>query len=437
MYNLKKKDEGIALITLIVTIIVLLILVGISIVMIVRDNGILKNELNAKDKTEISVVEELANLEYTSIYMDDTTKGQEEIMNEVVSKLSEEGYYIKSVSSNVITLDDINLKIDEKVIENLNFYINETKKIVISMNNSSSNIINYVLINGKYHKIEIQKNGNSDKLVVNKEETNLLPSDNTQEPITLTPSENLSGLITINGDEINTIPQKISITDGMELIISAKNIISTNGYLTLSCGSSRNYNINIEKLNIKLLDETVATKSNVSAAENTEILLGSEHFFVLENNDGQIKAISKYNLSKSINNIQMTDSLEDYRSNMNTSYWKGDDNTFKEGYGKKEGESYAYVYDKNHSSYNVIENYVKYLNSQIKNKIIGYAPSYELMYKQNISIRASGYDYWLGSAWGAYNDSRVRMIFKNGNFDQYYKNNNLCGTRPVIQFELE
>ena len=49
----KKENEGITLIALVVTIIVLLILAGISIAMLTGENGILKRAREAKEETKI------------------------------------------------------------------------------------------------------------------------------------------------------------------------------------------------------------------------------------------------------------------------------------------------------------------------------------------------------------------------------------------------
>ena len=57
-----KKNKGITLIALIVTIIVLLILAGISISMLTGQNGILKRAAEAKEKTKQSQAEELSAL---------------------------------------------------------------------------------------------------------------------------------------------------------------------------------------------------------------------------------------------------------------------------------------------------------------------------------------------------------------------------------------
>ena len=50
----RTNEKGITLIALVLTIIVLLILVGVSISMLTGDNGILGQATNAKEQTEIS-----------------------------------------------------------------------------------------------------------------------------------------------------------------------------------------------------------------------------------------------------------------------------------------------------------------------------------------------------------------------------------------------
>ena len=57
-FNQKNKEKGITLIALVVTIIVLLILAGVTISMLTGDNGILKRANEAKKKTEIATEEE-------------------------------------------------------------------------------------------------------------------------------------------------------------------------------------------------------------------------------------------------------------------------------------------------------------------------------------------------------------------------------------------
>ena len=56
------NNKGITLIALVITIIVLLILAGVSIAMLTGDNGILNQATNAKDETVVGEVEEACKL---------------------------------------------------------------------------------------------------------------------------------------------------------------------------------------------------------------------------------------------------------------------------------------------------------------------------------------------------------------------------------------
>ena len=58
-----RENKGITLIALVVTIIVLLILAGVSIAMLTGEGGILQNAREAKDKTERADIIEQAQLE--------------------------------------------------------------------------------------------------------------------------------------------------------------------------------------------------------------------------------------------------------------------------------------------------------------------------------------------------------------------------------------
>ena len=61
------KNRGITLIALIITIIVLLILAGVTIAMIMGDNGILNQATNASERTKVSTEQEQVELAYTGV----------------------------------------------------------------------------------------------------------------------------------------------------------------------------------------------------------------------------------------------------------------------------------------------------------------------------------------------------------------------------------
>ena len=66
MKEIKKQTKGITLIALVITIIVLLILAGVSIAMLTGDNGILTQAQNAKERTEEAGAIEKVELAVTS-----------------------------------------------------------------------------------------------------------------------------------------------------------------------------------------------------------------------------------------------------------------------------------------------------------------------------------------------------------------------------------
>ena len=99
--EIMKKQKGITLIALVVTIIVLLILAGVTLVNIMGDDGIIKNAADAKEKTEIGREKEIVELSYTKADANgDVTK---ETLEEEVKKYDdntkvytdEEDYYIE------------------------------------------------------------------------------------------------------------------------------------------------------------------------------------------------------------------------------------------------------------------------------------------------------------------------------------------------------
>ena len=87
----KNKNSGITLIALVITIIVLLILAGISIMMLSGNNGILKRAGEAKEKTVIGQEQEFVNLAHTSAYVNQNSQNRHEFLQEELDKLAGEG----------------------------------------------------------------------------------------------------------------------------------------------------------------------------------------------------------------------------------------------------------------------------------------------------------------------------------------------------------
>ena len=88
-----KNKRGITLIALIITVIVLLILAGVSINAIVGDNGVIKNAMDANIKNSVAVLEEFLQEKYVENY-DEISKYESKV--EGLSNLYSEYFYIPS-----------------------------------------------------------------------------------------------------------------------------------------------------------------------------------------------------------------------------------------------------------------------------------------------------------------------------------------------------
>lgn len=79
------ENRGITLIALIVTIIVLLLLAGVTIATLTGDNGILSQAQNASEVSDIAEVEELLQLEYANLVIDKLAYNEEISLDQAIS----------------------------------------------------------------------------------------------------------------------------------------------------------------------------------------------------------------------------------------------------------------------------------------------------------------------------------------------------------------
>ena len=117
MKNKLKERKGITLIALVITIIVLLILAGVSIAMLTGDNGILTQANNAKKETEVKGLKEEVNLMMQKRKIDEST-GQKVALkedlekeisgNKVIEEIEgiAEAYYITKDNQTVTVYED-------------------------------------------------------------------------------------------------------------------------------------------------------------------------------------------------------------------------------------------------------------------------------------------------------------------------------------------
>ena len=143
MYNLQKKQGGITLIALVITIVVLLILAAVTISALSGDNGILSRASDAKNKNEEAGVRENIALAYTSAlaggYSGDTNSFENRFKSELEKyygagkatvDVDGEGYIVSIDGKGTYTVDkngDIEKAIDAKYIPTITYIVGSTQ----------------------------------------------------------------------------------------------------------------------------------------------------------------------------------------------------------------------------------------------------------------------------------------------------------------------
>ena len=92
--EIKQKQQGITLIALAVTIIVMLILAGVTMAALTSENGIINQASKVKETSKVAKTEEEARLEYSNLIVEKQMEGHGEVteLSDVIGKLEENGY---------------------------------------------------------------------------------------------------------------------------------------------------------------------------------------------------------------------------------------------------------------------------------------------------------------------------------------------------------
>jgi Tfp pilus assembly protein PilE len=138
---MKSKKNGITLIALIITIIVLLILAGVTISALIGENGVLTRAQNASDETKISSVQEEIELAWTGR----VTAYYEGIANG--SKLTKESYFSEEEMSKELAEGTISDYSYEEADTTFVYTMNSTgEKYGVSIDNGGKVSISEVYI---------------------------------------------------------------------------------------------------------------------------------------------------------------------------------------------------------------------------------------------------------------------------------------------------
>ena len=103
-----RENKAITLIALVITIVILLILGGVTISVALRNGGIFDTTKTAKTDLKISSVEEEINVELAELFVEDL--GSATSQSKLIAELNKKGYIIKSLSSSPETLKDVLIK---------------------------------------------------------------------------------------------------------------------------------------------------------------------------------------------------------------------------------------------------------------------------------------------------------------------------------------
>ena len=207
-----RKSKGITLIALVITIIVLLILAGVTISMLTGENGILKQATNAKTKTDKAKVDELIKLAIMGSYNDE---GKVDLSS-VKAELDKNGI------TGVLQEDSLKVTTDDKI-----YTIDNTGKVDELNTSSSENAITQVVSVGDYVTYNPTKTDAEGKQNVDSSKTTYVS------PVGTVPTTSGEKITHGNGNSEQTFTAKDSIKwrvlnvndDGVELI--SENAIKT------------------------------------------------------------------------------------------------------------------------------------------------------------------------------------------------------------------
>ena len=129
MNEILRKKQGITLIALVITIIVLLILAGVTMATLIGDNGLLIKTNDVKKETNEETIKERISLAVqASIIESQETVEKEKLENELKNEFGEENFTLLAVGEGyLVIVDNVQYKIDK------NGTVGEGKKIVESI----------------------------------------------------------------------------------------------------------------------------------------------------------------------------------------------------------------------------------------------------------------------------------------------------------------
>ena len=200
---MKRNEKAITLVALVVTIVVLLILAGITIVYVFGDNGVFGQASQGKVKTELAKIEEQASIIYADKFIAKQAGQIDSISNsDIIEELINNGYQIETRTAGEGSITGISVTPTTVTIDK-----NETATIKVSLERPEDGNIYYAVVDGKYYKI----NFINSQLTIEKEATT--PEGSAEEPKNIEIETGYDTTIVTNA-QINQTEKTIEITSG-------------------------------------------------------------------------------------------------------------------------------------------------------------------------------------------------------------------------------
>lgn len=152
------KNKGITLIALVITIIVLLILAGISIQMLIGDNSILQRAGEAREKTEYGEIKDIFAMSYADAVADKYVAGNSGVLAKLISNLRANGCTVVEGNTGTGETDKVRAITLKGVTENTTkIRTSKTKDIEVELTENTEPVTGdksyYIKTNGKYYEI--------------------------------------------------------------------------------------------------------------------------------------------------------------------------------------------------------------------------------------------------------------------------------------------
>lgn len=287
-----RKTKGITLIALVITIVILLILSGITIVSLTGENGILKRAQVAKDTTNKNQAAETMNLKITNIQISSYAEKQElPSLQYVADKLCEDNdmEYVLLESKKTASLDKIIVSDGKSIYTKLKEYpyefeINNSLQLAsingvkVTKKEGTSNFVIYIdnkkvdVFPNKesgYNLLKVESD-NGTKISFNEENWSFTVSDFTDINTVFTfyfenTVKKLLSLAKLDENKYNTLDDVLKDNDAINKILSTK---ESKDYLLANNGNNKIF----EKFSSKVCSDSEKFKLIVDKSEFSDML---------------------------------------------------------------------------------------------------------------------------------------------------------------------